>query len=113
VGPNRVGPGGLLQPVADVVKLLFKEEIVPARADKVLYSLGPLLAFAPAAIAFSVIPVGRGLQIADMSVGVLFVITATSLAVYGISFGGWASNNNSRSWEGSAPPRRSSATRSR
>jgi NADH-quinone oxidoreductase subunit H len=93
VGPNRVGPGGLLQPVADVVKLLFKEEIVPARADKVLYSLGPLLAFAPAAIAFSVIPVGRGLQIADMSVGLLFVITATSLAVYGISFGGWASNN--------------------
>ena len=93
VGPNRVGPGGLLQPVADVVKLLFKEEIIPARADKVLYSLGPLLAFAPAAIAFSVIPVGRGLQIADMSVGLLFVITATSLAVYGISFGGWASNN--------------------
>ncbi len=93
VGPNRVGPLGLLQPVADVIKLLFKEEIVPARADKVLYALGPLLAFAPAALAFTAIPVGRGLAVCDMSVGVLFVITATSLAVYGISFGGWASNN--------------------
>ncbi len=93
VGPNRVGPMGTLQPLADVIKLVFKEEIVPARADRVLYSLGPLLSFAPAAIAFAAIPVGRGLQVVDMSVGVLFVITATSLAVYGISFGGWASNN--------------------
>ena len=93
VGPNRVGPMGSLQPLADVIKLVFKEEIVPAKADRVLYALGPLLAFAPAAIAFTAIPVGRGLQVAEMSVGVLFVITATSLAVYGISFGGWASNN--------------------
>jgi NADH-quinone oxidoreductase subunit H len=93
VGPNRLGPMGLIQPVADVIKLLFKEEIVPARADKVLYALGPLLAFVPAAIAFSAIPVGRGLAVVDMSVGVLFVITASSLGVYGISFGGWASNN--------------------
>lgn len=93
VGPNRVGPMGLLQPLADVLKLLFKEEITPARSDRVLYALGPLLAFAPAALAFAVIPVGRGLEVAEVSFGALFVITATSLGVYGISFGGWASNN--------------------
>jgi NADH-quinone oxidoreductase subunit H len=93
VGPNRVGPQGLLQPLADVLKLLFKEEVYPEQADKVLYTLGPLLAFVPAALAFAVIPVGRDLQIADLNIGVLFVITVTSLGVYGISFGGWASNN--------------------
>jgi len=93
VGPNRVGPMGLLQPLADVLKLLFKEEITPARSDRVLYTLGPLLAFAPAALAFAVIPVGRGLEVAEISFGALFVITATSLGVYGISFGGWASNS--------------------
>jgi NADH-quinone oxidoreductase subunit H len=93
VGPNRVGPLGALQPVADVLKLVFKEEIVPANADRVLYALGPLLAYVPAALAFSAIPVGRGIQVIDVSIGVLFVITIGSLSVYGISFGGWASNN--------------------
>jgi NADH-quinone oxidoreductase subunit H len=93
VGPNRVGPQGLLQPLADIVKLAFKEEIIPARADRVLYMLGPFLAFAPAMFAFAVIPVARDFQVADMSIGVLFVITVTSLGVYGISFGGWASNS--------------------
>jgi NADH-quinone oxidoreductase subunit H len=93
VGPNRVGPQGLLQPFADVLKLLFKEEIYPARADKVLYSLGPFLAFAPAALALAAVPVGRGLQVADISVGVVYVLAVTALGVYGISFGGWASNN--------------------
>jgi len=93
LGPNRVGPQGLLQPIADVLKLVFKEEIVPINADRVLYRLGPLLAFSPAALAFAAIPVGRGIQVADMSVGVLFIVTVTSLSVYGVSFGGWASNN--------------------
>jgi len=93
VGPNRVGPMGLLQPLADVLKLLFKEEITPRRSDRILYSLGPLLTFAPAALAFAVIPVGRGLAVAEISFGALFIITATSLGVYGISFGGWASNS--------------------
>ena len=93
VGPNRVGPMGLLQPLADVIKLLFKEDILPNRADRILYSLGPFLAFAPAAIAFIAIPVGRDLQVANLSVGVLFVLAVTSLGVYGISFGGWASNS--------------------
>ena len=93
IGPNRVGPMGLLQPLADVIKLLFKEDIIPNRADKILYSLGPFLAFVPAAIAFIAIPVGRNLQVADLSVGVLYVLVVTSLGVYGISFGGWASNS--------------------
>lgn len=93
MGPNRVGPNGLFQPLADVVKLLFKEEILPANVDKTLYYLAPALAFLPAAFAFTTIPVGRGVQIADLDVGVLFVITITSLGVYGISLGGWSSNN--------------------
>ena len=93
VGPNRVGPMGLLQPLVDVIKLLFKEEIIPDRADRTLFSLAPLLAFAPAAISFVAIPVGRDLQVADLNVGVLYVLAITSLGVYGISFGGWASNS--------------------
>ncbi len=93
VGPNRVGPGGLLQPLADVVKLAFKEDLFPRQADRVLYSLAPVLAFLPPALAFAVIPIGRGLQIAHLDIGVLFAVSATSLGVYGISFGGWASNN--------------------
>lgn len=93
VGPNRVGPGGLLQPLADVLKLAFKEDLRPAQAERFLYPLAPLLAFLPAAFAFAAIPVGRGLQIAHMDIGVLFVVSATSLGVYGISFGGWASNS--------------------
>ena len=84
---------GLLQPLADVIKLLFKEDIIPDRADRTLFSLAPLLAFAPAAIAFVAIPVGRDLQVADLNVGVLYVLAITSLGVYGISFGGWASNS--------------------
>ena len=93
IGPNRVGPMGLLQPLADVIKLLFKEDLIPDRADRTLFSLAPLLAFAPAAIAFVAIPVGRDLQVADLNVGVLYVLAITSLGVYGISFGGWASNS--------------------
>ena len=93
IGPNRVGPQGMLQPLADVLKLMFKEEITPRFADRVLYRLGPFLAFAPATMAFAAIPVGRDIAIADVSVGILFVVTVTSLSVYGVSFGGWAANN--------------------
>jgi NADH-quinone oxidoreductase subunit H len=93
VGPNRVGPGGLLQPLADILKLAFKEDLRPAGSDRLLYPLAPVMAMLPPAFAFAAIPVGRDLQVARMDIGVLFVVSATSLGVYGISFGGWASNN--------------------
>ncbi len=102
IGPNRVGPKGILQPIADAIKLLFKEDIIPLSADKVLFVLAPFFAFAPAAVAFCVIPVGNAveiggytmrLQVADLNVGVLFIFAVGAMSVYGIAFGGWASNN--------------------
>ncbi|MBI4577690.1 MAG: NADH-quinone oxidoreductase subunit NuoH [Planctomycetes bacterium] len=97
-GPNRVGPWGVLQPVADAVKLLFKEEVIPAGADRGLYRWAPALAFVPPMLAFAAIPFGNrigteSLVVSDIPVGVLFVLTIGSLSVYGIAFGGWASNN--------------------
>lgn len=102
LGPNRVGPAGLLQPIADGLKFLFKEDLTPDQVDKPLYWLAPLLAFLPGILVFAVIPFGNvleigsirvRLQIADLNVGILFFLAVTSLSVYGIAFGGWASNN--------------------
>ncbi len=102
VGPNRVGPAGFLQPIADALKLLMKEDLIPAHVDRTLYTLSPLLAFLPAALAFAVVPFGNKvilwgevirLQIADANVGILFVLAASSLGVYGLAFAGWASNS--------------------
>ena len=109
VGPNRVNipwlqrmggilPGGLGQPLADVIKLLFKEDFMPASADKFLYLAGPVLVLVPPALGMIVIPWGNqigdeALQVADLSVGVLFTMSVLSVAVYGLAFGGWASNN--------------------
>ena len=92
-GPNRVGPHGLLQPIADGLKFLFKEQIVPANANVLLYYLAPMVSLIPALLSFSVIPFGPSLQIADVSVGLLFVFAITSLGVYGIVLGGWSSNS--------------------
>ncbi|GIW73050.1 MAG: NADH-quinone oxidoreductase subunit H 2 [Planctomycetota bacterium] len=101
-GPTRVGPFGLLQPLADAVKLLTKEEVIPRGAERPLYYMGPLLAFVPGALALAVVPFGHDmrvgdtviqLQIADLHVGVLFVLALTSLAVYGLAFGGWSSDS--------------------
>ncbi len=102
VGPNRVGPMGLLQPVADAIKLIFKEDLIPSGVDRRLYTLAPLLALIPAGLAFAVVPFGHRmtlfgqsirLQISDANVGILFVLAITSLGVYGLAFAGWASNN--------------------
>ncbi|HSH79567.1 MAG TPA: NADH-quinone oxidoreductase subunit NuoH [Herpetosiphonaceae bacterium] len=102
VGPNRAGPGGFLQPLADAVKLFFKEDITPDEADKVVYNLAPALAMIPAILLFAVIPVGRPLQLfnqeiplqfTDLNIGVLFLLAVTSIGVYGITLGGWSSNN--------------------
>ena len=102
VGPNRAGPWGLLQPLADGVKLFTKEEIIPTHASTFLFVLGPSLSMFTACITTSVIPWGQdlflfgrqiSLQVADINVGVLYVFGVVSLGVYGVMIGGWASNN--------------------
>ncbi len=93
IGPNRVGPLGLLQPIADAVKLMFKELIAPAQADKVLYFLAPAMVIAPALTAWAVIPFGPGIVLADINAGLLFVMAVTSIGVYGVIIAGWASNS--------------------
>jgi NADH-quinone oxidoreductase subunit H len=90
LGPNRVGPLGLLQPVADGVKVLLKEIVIPAHADKVVYFLAPVFSFAPALIAWAVIPFNDFLVLADINAGLLFVMSVTSVSVYGILLAGWA-----------------------
>lgn len=92
-GPLYVGPFGLLQPFADVAKLLLKEDIIPTEADKVLYVLSPLMAFVPALLTFAVIPFGPDLNIADINIGIVYVLSISSLGVYGLVMAGWSSNN--------------------
>ena len=106
-GPNRVGPGGLLQPLADAIKLIFKEDIIPDQADKVVYYMAPMLKAIPVLIIVAVVPLGPDiiipwfdgnlyqipLGIADLNIGVLWVLAVTSLATYGIVLAGWSSNN--------------------
>jgi NADH-quinone oxidoreductase subunit H len=96
VGPNRAGPAGLLQPVADGLKLIMKESVTPRAVDIPIYFLAPVLVVVPALIIFAVIPVGSGpmFQLAsDINVGVLYVLGVMGVAVYGITLAGWASNN--------------------
>jgi len=92
-GPTRVGPYGLLQPIADGLKFLFKEDVIPTQANKFLYIAAPVISLIPALLSFSVIPFGPNLQVTDLNVGLLFIFAITSLGVYGIVLGGWASNS--------------------
>jgi NADH-quinone oxidoreductase subunit H len=92
-GPNRVGPMGLLTPIADAVKLIFKEIIVPSAANKGLFFLGPIMTIMPALAAWAVVPFGPGVAIADVNAGRLFLMAITSLEVYGVIIAGWASNS--------------------
>ena len=109
IGPNRVGIFGLLQPLADGLKFIFKEDIIPAKANKLLYLLAPALSLVTALVAFAAIPIGYGfettffglledpkyvsLQIADLNVALLYILSITSLGVYGIVLAGWSSNS--------------------
>ena len=102
VGPNRVGPAGLLQPIADGIKLMFKETIIPTQADKVIYVLAPAITLIPALAAFAVVPFGDSvtvfgqkvdLVLADVNVGILYIFAMGGIGVYGIVLGAWASNS--------------------
>jgi NADH-quinone oxidoreductase subunit H len=102
LGPMRVGPWGLLQPIADPIKLLLKEDIVPAQADRWIFTLAPVICLIPAFIVLAVIPLGPPIQIlgkpitlyvADLNIGVLYVLSISSVGVLGIILGGWASNS--------------------
>jgi NADH-quinone oxidoreductase subunit H len=93
IGPNRVGPGGLLQPFADVIKLMLKEVIVPNRSNNFLFVIAPLLAIVPALATWAVIPLFPGFVIADINAGLLYVLALTSLGVYGVLLAGWATNS--------------------
>ncbi len=92
-GPNVVGPFGLLQPIADGLKLFSKETIIPSGADPAVFIMAPLLTFILAIVAWAVIPFGEGLVLADINVGILFLFAISSLGVYGILMAGWASNS--------------------
>ena len=102
LGPMRVGPYGVLQPIADVVKLMTKEDITPIRSDKILFTAAPMIALIPALIVFAVIPFGPevslfgrtvALYITDVNVGLLYIVSVASIGVYGIILAGWASNS--------------------
>jgi len=102
VGPNRAGPGGWLQPVADGIKLIFKEELIPAQADKIIFILAPVITVIPAFIILASVPWGEqinlfgrniNLYLTNINVGVLYILSVASISVYGIVLAGWASNN--------------------
>jgi len=93
IGPNRVGPKGLGQPFADVIKLLIKEIIIPANSNKFLFLIAPILALVPALATWAVIPIFPGFAIADINAGLLYVLALTSLGVYGVILAGWATNS--------------------
>ena len=93
LGPNRVGPKGWLQPIADAVKLMLKEIIIPSGANRFLFILAPILSIGPALAAWAVIPFGKSMVLANLDAGLLYLLALTSLGVYGVIISGWASNS--------------------
>ncbi len=93
LGPNRTGPFGILQPVADAVKVLLKEDIIPAKGDKWVFWLAPVVAFVPVLMVFAVIPFQSGALLADLNIGILYVVAVSSVVAVGVFMAGWGSNN--------------------
>lgn len=102
IGPNRAGPGGFFQPVADGVKLIFKEELIPTQADKIIFILAPVITVVPALVIMAVVPWGDTIRlfgreiplyVTDINVGILYILSVASISVYGIVLAGWSSNN--------------------
>ena len=93
LGPNRAGPFGLLQPVADAIKVLLKEDIIPAKGDKLVHWLAPVVAFIPALLIFAVVPFQEGAVLVDLNIGILYVVAISSVSTVGIFMAGWGSNN--------------------
>ena len=93
LGPNRAGPFGILQPVADAVKVLLKEDIIPTNADKAIHWLAPMVAFTPALLIFAVVPFQNGALLADLNIGILYVVAISSISTVGIFMAGWGSSN--------------------
>lgn len=93
LGPNRAGPFGLLQPVADAIKVLIKEDIIPANADKVVHWLAPVVAFVPVLMIFAVVPFQDGALLADLNIGILYVVAISSVSTVGVFMAGWGSNS--------------------
>jgi NADH-quinone oxidoreductase subunit H len=93
IGPNRVGPKGWLQPIADALKLMFKEIVIPSNANKILFLIAPMLTLGPALAAWAVFPFDEKLVLADINAGLLYILALTSMGVYGVIIAGWASNS--------------------
>ena len=93
IGPYRVGPHGLLQPIADALKLMMKEDIVPLRADRGVYNLAPIVFLVPCMLIFATMPFAPGLGVADLNIGILFFLAVSAMEIVGLFMGGWGSNN--------------------
>jgi NADH-quinone oxidoreductase subunit H len=93
IGPNRIGPFGLLQPVADTIKILIKEDIIPLNVDKVIHLLAPIVTIVPAIMVFAVIPFQNGASLVDLNIGILYIVAISSVSVVGLVMAGWSSNN--------------------
>src|SRR6267378_6889930 len=93
IGPYRVGPHGLLQPIADALKLMMKEDIVPTAADRRIYNLAPIVFLIPCMLIFATIPFAPGLGVADLNIGILFFLAVSSMEIVGLFMAGWGSNN--------------------
>jgi len=93
LGPNRAGPFGILQPVADAIKVLIKEDIIPAKGDKLVHWLAPVVAFVPVVMIFAVVPFQNGALLADLNIGILYIVAISSISVVGIFMAGWGSSN--------------------